>query len=135
MMRNQNAGFTLIELMIVIVLLAVLAAIVIPRIRNPLNAAELSSVGSQLQTVRGQIELFRAENAGRPPDFSRQWEEILEQGFLREAPVNAHTNSTVVIAGTSPDDAGADDGWVWDAADRHLYAAFLDEEQGLWTGP
>ena len=67
---RKHRGFTLIEILIVVVILGILAAIVIPQFTNASQEATASSIRSQLQTLRGQIELFRVRNGGDlPADF------------------------------------------------------------------
>lgn len=65
--RKNRRGFTLIEILIVVVILGILAAIVVPQFTNASQEATASSIRSQLQTIRGQIELFRVRNAGALP--------------------------------------------------------------------
>ena len=87
--RSVRRGFTLIEILIVVVILGILAAIVIPQFTNASQEAAESSVKSQLQTVRSQIELFRVRNNGNlPADFT----DLLtppngEDAYLQKAPV------------------------------------------------
>lgn len=59
---RRQRGFTLIEILIVVVILGILAAIVIPQFTNASQDAQVSAIKSQLQTVRSQIELYRVKN-------------------------------------------------------------------------
>ena len=66
-MKRNTRGFTLVEILIVVIILGILAAIVIPQFTNASNDARNSSVASTLQTPRGQIELFKIQHADVPP--------------------------------------------------------------------
>jgi general secretion pathway protein G len=66
-MRSSRRGFTLVEILIVVIILGILAAIVIPQFTNASSDARNSSVASTLQTMRGQIELFKIQHADTPP--------------------------------------------------------------------
>jgi len=66
-MTRKNRGFTLVEILIVVIILGILAAIVIPQFTNASNDARQNSVASTLQTLRGQIELFKIQHADTPP--------------------------------------------------------------------
>jgi general secretion pathway protein G len=59
--RNSRArfGFTLVELLIVIVILAVLAAIAIPKFMDSGTRSKESSLKSNLKLVRTALELFQ----------------------------------------------------------------------------
>lgn len=65
--QRVKRGFTLIEILIVVVILGILAAIVIPQFTDASQQASASSVKSTLQTVRSQIELFRVKYGGAVP--------------------------------------------------------------------
>jgi type II secretion system protein G len=60
--RAAARGFTLIEILIVVVILGILAAIIIPQFTNAADDAGVASARTQLQTMRSQIELFRAQS-------------------------------------------------------------------------
>ena len=65
-MKARN-GFTLVEILIVVVILGILAAIVIPQFTEASNEARLSSLVSDLQTTRSQIELYKIQHTDALP--------------------------------------------------------------------
>ena len=66
-MTRKSRGFTLVEILIVVIILGILAAIVIPQFTNASNDARNNSVASTLQTLRGQIELFKIQHGDTVP--------------------------------------------------------------------
>lgn len=69
-MRNRkNQGFTLVEILIVVIILGILAAIVIPQFTNASQDARRSSLSSQLQTLRSQIELYKLQHKDLLPNI------------------------------------------------------------------
>lgn len=69
-MKRNPRGFTLVEILIVVIILGILAAIVIPQFTNASNDARNSSVQSTLQTIRSQIELFKIQHGDTPPTIA-----------------------------------------------------------------
>ncbi len=67
MNRNSKRGFTLVEILIVVIILGILAAIVIPQFTNASQDARKSSLTSQLQTLRSQVELFKLQHRDTYP--------------------------------------------------------------------
>lgn len=66
-MRIKRSGFTLVEILIVVVILGILAAIVIPQFTDASTQAKNSSLRADLQTVRSQIELYKVQHGGDLP--------------------------------------------------------------------
>ncbi len=64
-MRKRN-GFTLVEILIVVIILSILAAIVIPQFSGASEEAKLASLASDLQTIRSQIQLYKAQHNHSP---------------------------------------------------------------------
>ena len=64
-MKKPN-GFTLIEVMIVVVILGILAAVVIPRILDRPDQARLTAAKSDIAVVMQQLKLYRLDNTFYP---------------------------------------------------------------------
>ena len=106
---NIRKAFTLIEILIVVVILGILAAVVVPQFTNASEDANDAAVRTQLQTLRGQIELYRAQIGSDPTLIGATgWTQLLENDYLMVAPMNPLTSSTSVKAAA---EAGL--GWVW----------------------
>lgn len=61
---SNKKGFTLVEILIVVIILGILAAIVVPQFADASDDAKLSNLKSNLQTVRAQLELYRLQHGG-----------------------------------------------------------------------
>lgn len=64
--RKRTLGFTLVELLVVIVVLAVLAAIVLPKFMNSSARSKESALKSDLKLMRNAISLFQADTGKFP---------------------------------------------------------------------
>jgi general secretion pathway protein G len=65
----KKNGFTLVELMIVVTILGILAAIVIPEFQGHASESRESAAKSSLHTVRCQIELYKTQHNGTNPGY------------------------------------------------------------------
>ena len=108
-----RSAFTLVEILIVVIILGILAAIVVPQFTSASEDAQISNTETQLSTIRNQIELYRVRNNAQYPDFlgvlGGGWGDpdpagtFVAQGlrgaeYLRTEPVNPRTR---VLAGTA----------------------------------
>ncbi len=64
----NNKAFTLVEILIVVIILGILAAIVIPQFTQASNDARESALASDLQMVRSQLELYKVQHLEEYPD-------------------------------------------------------------------
>lgn len=69
-LRNVKKGFTLVELLIVIIIIAVLAAIAIPKFSNSSTRSRESSLRANLKLVRNAVDLFRADTGAFPASLA-----------------------------------------------------------------
>ena len=141
--KRRNAGFTLIEILIVVVILGILAAIVIPQFTTASDAARASSLVSQLQTIRSQLELYNVQHGGGYPDLAdvdgdgTMWDRMREETdatgaiaagspfgpYLQKAPANPFTSSSDVGALGA---AAVTDGWAYDSATGEIRGVLPD---------
>ena len=66
---RAKRGFTLVEILIVVVILGILAAIVVPQFTQASTEAKMNSVCSNLQSLRSQIELYKVQHNDTLPDL------------------------------------------------------------------
>jgi general secretion pathway protein G len=62
MKRSANGGFTLVEILIVVIILGILAAIVIPQFTQASTQAREANLKTNLQTVRSQLLLYKVQH-------------------------------------------------------------------------
>jgi general secretion pathway protein G len=120
-------GFTLVEILVVMTILGVLAAIVVPQYSSGKDQAKLACLCSNLHVIRRQIELYKTHHNGVLPavpgdtkyDFARRMLTRTDAGgaagtqfgpYLERLPINTFNNRCTVRVGDTP--AGANtDGW------------------------
>jgi general secretion pathway protein G len=91
--KSRNA-FTLIEVLIVVVIMAVLAATIIPQFSTSTKDARESNLKYNLQSLRTQIELYKVQHAGALPD-----------GTLNLKQLTSATDTTGVVSTNGQVDA------------------------------
>lgn len=70
-MKAVNKGFTLIELMIVVAIIGVLAAVAIPAYKNYVGKAQFSAGLAQIAALKTPYDLFTYEKGAAPTDVSQ----------------------------------------------------------------
>ena len=64
--RKASAGFTLIELMIVVTILAILAAMVVPKLMSRPDEARIVAARQDISTIKQALNLYRLDNKAYP---------------------------------------------------------------------
>ncbi len=65
-MRNREHGFTLIEIMVVVVILSVLGALVVPQIMDKVDVAKVKRAQSDIRAIQTALDLYRLDNFKYP---------------------------------------------------------------------
>ncbi len=83
------AGFTMIELLIVMSLVVILASIGMVQYRNSVTRAEEAALKENLFRMRDALDQFYADKNKWPADLS----ELVSEGYIREVPTDPMTKS------------------------------------------
>lgn len=81
---EKKRGFTLIELMVVMTIIAILLTIVAPRYFNSVSKAEEAVLRENLTLIRDAIDKYHADS-GRYPD---SLDELAQKKYLRKLPMD-----------------------------------------------
>src|SRR5258706_3806051 len=102
-MRNRTKkAFTLVEILIVVVILGILAAIVVPQFTNATQDAQGGNLKAQIKSVQNQLELYKARNNTYPLmvdlnadavlpeslDKTHGWKALIDGKYIKTTPRN-----------------------------------------------
>ena len=85
--RRRESGFTLIELMVVIAIIALLVGIALPRYQNAQRKAREAVLRENLFILRQTIDQYFADKGYYPQDLNA----LVDEGYLRKIPVDPIT--------------------------------------------
>lgn len=144
--KKRHAAFTLIEVLIVVIIMAVLAATVVPQFTDSTDDAKASTGLFNLHTLRSMIELYEAQHNGLKPsqslvELTKSTDVDGNTGsgaafpygpYLQSIPYNPFTDSNTVVAPTEvpPTSTVAGAGWLYDKPSGQVWlnhADYLDK--------
>jgi prepilin-type N-terminal cleavage/methylation domain-containing protein len=129
-------AFSLMELIIVIAILGIMAAIVLPIFQSHSEEAKEAAVKDNLRILRNTIQFYAVQHAGvapgylnddttQNPSFIVFWQQLVRDGhYLPALPENPFNESTYVTILTDTDnfpaEAPGSDGWIYKPATKEI---------------
>lgn len=101
MNSKKRDGFTLVEVLIVVVIMAILAATIIPQFNDSVSDANESQLSFNLHTLRSQIQLFKAQHGGVNPAIANNLE-VLTKTTNRAGALDAAGEFGPYVLGALP---------------------------------
>lgn len=125
---QRRGGFTLVEVLIVVVIMAVLAATIIPQFSTSSQDAKISTAKFNLNNMRSQLQMYKAQHNGNfPATLSLLTQATTATGgtgaganlgpYMQAIPEEPFSASNAVATTLSTDDTFATGkGWFYEAA-------------------
>ena len=113
MMKRDSRGFTLVELMVVLVIIGILVAIAVPLFKNVQDSAKTKAINANLRTINGAISMYIAEE-GKPEDMSTLGGDdgaLVTKEYLQKWPIGpkiGDTNVTYSVNATGHAESSVD---------------------------
>ena len=85
--RHRAVGFTLVEVMVVVIILGVLAALIVPRVIGRTDEARAVAVRQDVAAVMQALKLYRLDN-GRYPSSEQGLQALVSKPTLEPLPSN-----------------------------------------------
>ena len=143
MTARTRKAFTLVEILIVVVILGIMAAIVTPRFAEATDEAAENVTYNELVKIRRAIDVYKAMYS-EPPNIQPgndtvAWDLIVSYEFLKSPPQNpwvGGANAGVIVHGNTPD-AGFQTAhaWIYDPATGDIWAGSFDANDRPWPKP
>jgi general secretion pathway protein G len=99
MAYKKNKGFTLVELLVVLSILALLLTLAVPKYFTSIEKAKDATLKQDLNTLRESLDKYYADNGKYPNTL----EDLVEHKYIRKLPVDPITEKTTTWIFTPPE--------------------------------
>jgi general secretion pathway protein G len=99
--RDPQSGVTLIEMMVVLVIIAVIAAMVVPNVIGRPDEARVTVARTDLRAIAGALELYRLDNRTYP-NTAQGLLALVERPTVAPEPVNWASGGYLVVTPQDP---------------------------------
>ena len=129
------SGFTLVEILIVVVILGILAALVVPQFAGATEESAKKAALNEVLKLRRAIEVYQVRNDNALPDITEGEGTfgVLVSGdgrYLTAPPVNPYVGSAnrmTIVFGDGPDEGyQTDHAWIYDPNTGNIWAGSFD---------
>ncbi|MBL8896410.1 MAG: type II secretion system protein [Planctomycetes bacterium] len=103
---RSSRGFTLVELLIVVVILGILAAIAIPQFANSTRDAQVTSLQTNLNVLRRAAEYYKFQHASRYPGYPAGGGSPDPAVFVAQLTQASKSDGSTAVPGTAGFDLG-----------------------------
>lgn len=88
--RANERGFTLLELLVVMTIIGILAAIAVPALRDSPKRAKEATLRADLFTFRSVIDQYKGDKGNYPADLAT----LVKDGYMRKIPLDPMTKGS-----------------------------------------
>lgn len=110
-LMKDEKGFTMIELMVVVIIIGVLVAIAVPVYSNAAQKSRISRARADLRTLESAISIYYAEKS----EYPELQKDLVDSNYLKEIPTDPWRNEQ----------------YIYDKSDGSVYLKANKDKNGL----
>ena len=126
---SQRRGFTLVELVVVIMILGILAAVAVPKLISTTGSATDNGLKQTLSVLRDAVDYYSSQNGGKLPGadgteatFKADIAPYIRGGLVPKSPIGTKTDTVKVVTSAGAMTGDNSTGWSFNNKDGGLIA-------------